>query len=60
MKPGEGMYECHLPCPAKGCNGNIIFTGLKDGIKMFKCCICEKEFPNRRTRSILVERDRRG
>lgn len=41
-------YSIHLPCLDKGCNGSIIFIGLKNGIKYFKCCICQKEFSNRR------------
>jgi hypothetical protein len=42
------MSEIHLPCPIDGCNGSIVFIGLKGYEKWFKCCICQKEFPNRR------------
>ena len=45
---GINMSDIHLPCPSESCNGSIIFIGLRGGEKWFKCCICQKEFPNRR------------
>ena len=60
-KEGEGMFmdEIHIPCPSDGCNGNIIFTGFVGSVKWFKCCICGREFENRRSKISTVKKERR-
>ena len=34
----------HLPCP--DCNGNLLFDGIRNGEKIYRCCVCLKEFKN--------------
>ena len=43
-KEGEGVFEIHVPCPEKDCNGMLIPTGVKDHTSYYKCIVCEKEF----------------
>ena len=53
------MDRVHKACNETGCSGNVIFVGLKDGEKIFKCCLCEKEFECRRSIMIPVKVERR-
>ena len=43
-KEGEGVFEIHVPCPEKDCNGMLVFEGLKEGKGYYKCIKCDTYF----------------